>query len=144
MRRVPLCTPSSPRPCVPSILPQPVAKTPPLTILRRYFDAWNAPDTDTRLRLVYESCTDGVVYLDPQDAVRGRIALVAYMDAFRARTPHRLEPTAQAQLHHDVARFPWRLADPEHGVLATGELVADFGPDGPLTRIVHFVDTPAT
>lgn len=123
-----------------------MSKTPPLTVLRRYFDAWNAPDADTRLRLVYEACTDDVVYLDPNapDAVRGRIALVAFMDAFRASYPHALEPTATPQIHHGVARFAWRLADPDQGVLATGLLVGDLSAGGPLSRIVHFVDASSS
>ena len=115
---------------------------PILTALRATLDAWNAPDADARLTLLFRAVTDDVVYIDPHAPAptTGRVSLAATMDTFRARYPHRLLPTAEPQHHHGIVRLPWRLAASETDVLSTGLLVADSAPDGRLRWIAHFVD----
>lgn len=115
------------------------------TVLRDYLAAWNAPDADTRHGLLANAIVRDAVYIDPHipEPLAGLPELEAHIATFRLRYEHKLEAALPADVVHGVLRTRWRLKLPEGDEMSRGILVADLGPDGRLTRIIHFLDRRA-
>lgn len=114
----------------------------PNTVVRDYLAGWNAADPDSRHGALSGAVERDVVYLDPnlEEPVEGLAALESHVAHFRFTSQHRLEAALPVDTHHGVLRTRWRLKLPDGEEMSRGILVADIGPDGRLSRVVHFVD----
>lgn len=114
-------------------------------VLRDYLAGWNASDADTRHGLLANAVVRDVVYIAPDIAepLDGLPELEAHVATFRLRSDHKLEAALPADVVHGVLRTRWRLKRPEGEEMARGILVADLGPDGRLTRVIHFMERRA-
>ena len=112
-------------------------------VVTRYMAAWNEPDAATRRALLDQCWSDGGVYLDPRAFLTGRDELARHIGAVQVSRPGaRLEFMSGIDVHHNVARFLWRLVRADG---SCGDISIDFGeigPDGRLDRIIGFFGAP--
>ena len=108
-------------------------------IVTRYMAAWNEPDEAARRALLEQCWSDDGVYLDPRASLTGRDELARHIGAMQASRPGaRLEFMSGIDVHHDVARFLWRLVRADGTCGETSVDFGEFGPDGRLAKIVGF------
>jgi hypothetical protein len=108
----------------------------------RYMAAWNEPDDVARQALLEQCWNDGGVYLDPTVSLSGRDALDRHIATVQARRPGaRLEFMSGVDVHHNVARFLWRLVRADGTCGDTSIDFGEVGPDGRLAKIVGFFGT---
>lgn len=78
----------------------------------QYCACWRVMEAGTRLVELRLLLSEGVRYVDPRTDVAGIEALAAHIEATAAARPDaRIERVGPVDLHHDVARFGWRLVD---------------------------------
>ncbi len=110
-------------------------------IAARYLAAWNATDTSERERLVRDTFSSDVHYLDPMMEGRGRDGLAALIAGAQQRfAGHRFLLLGTPEGHHDVVRFSWALAARGAEPVARGTDVAELDEDGRLRRVTGFLD----
>ncbi len=69
----------------------------------------------------------------------GLDALLAHIDAVIARRPGaRVVRTTRVDVHHDLARFGWRVVQADGTTLPEGLDLAELSEDGRIRRIVGF------
>jgi hypothetical protein len=113
------------------------------TIVHRYIDAWNEPDAERRLELVAGVWTEDGSYVDPLLSGVGHDAIAGMIGDAQERFPgHRFELSFGPDVHHNYARFAWRLYGP-----AGGEPVAsgvDFATleEGRMLSVTGFLEAP--
>ncbi len=108
-------------------------------VVLTYVEAWNEADDAKRLGLLDLCWADDGTYLDPTAAVSGRNALSQHIGTVLGRRPGaRVVLLSDVDVHHDVARFLWRVELPGGRLGDTSIDVCDFGADGRLTRVVGF------
>lgn len=109
------------------------------THLRAYCEA----DATARRALVEQVwAPDGMLIDPPIDGV-GHDGIVAMVDAVLGHYPgHVFARTTGVDVHHDVARYGWKLTAPGGDVVLTGMDVADLDGAGRLVRIVGFFGEP--
>jgi hypothetical protein len=116
-----------------------VEKTTIIATVNTYMDAWNEADEATRQALLARCWSDRGRYVDPNVDLEGRAALAQHIAKVQASRPGaRLEFVSGIDVHHDVARFLWRLVRADG---TRGDISIDFGEvdeDGLLVRIVGF------
>lgn len=104
-----------------------------------YGAAWNEPDVEARRQLLEKAWATNGTYTDPTAHVEGREALVQHIAGFQKGLPGaRIVPTSQADVHHGLLRFSWRLLKADGTTLTDG---IDFGAldaDGRIAKIVGF------
>jgi len=114
-------------------------------IARRYIDAWNATDPDTRAKHVATLWTEDGSYIDPlaeaigHDQITGTIAAV--QDQFPGWTFRLVGPVDG---HHDQCRFSWELGPSGDAAPVAGSDVAVLAPDGRLHSVYGFLDRVPT
>jgi hypothetical protein len=110
-----------------------------IATVNNYMEAWNEADEAKRLALLARCWSDRGRYVDPNVDLEGRAALAQHIAKVQASRPGaRLEFVSGIDVHHDVARFLWRLVRADG---TRGDISIDFGEvdeDGLLVRIVGF------
>ena len=118
--------------------------------LKAYARAWSLAD-DAAIRAELERCwTEHSSYLNPfTDIVCGIDALTRLILDFPVMFPQAsVHGTTLPDLHHDVARFSWRLRSSapirvlgrDFGLSVEGQDYVQFAPDGRIRRVVAFFD----
>lgn len=109
-------------------------------LIDRYCDAWSTTDAAVRERMLRETCTDAVIYVDPKRYANSLSALSALIGhASEARPGVKVVRTTDVQEHHGLARFGWALQLPDGSLQGGGIDVVDLDPTtSRLTRIVGF------
>src|SRR5262249_55116551 len=80
-------------------------------LVERYIAVWNEVDPDRRQRLIADTFSDGVSYVDPLMASEGHATIDAMVRAVQARFPgYRFRRAGVGDGHHDRIRFRWELA----------------------------------
>jgi hypothetical protein len=119
--------------------------------VRKYGEAWMAPDDETRLALLDDIWAEDGYYVDPyvDGAVIGRQALNDHM-AYAMAPGHYVEVAAWTDgdnLHHDRLWIPWRHCCPTGAILLEGDDFGEIDADGRLRRMTSFwnneVELPA-
>lgn len=104
-----------------------------------YMDAWNETDEAARLALLARCWSQRGRYVDPNVDLTGRPALAQHIAKVQASRPGaRLEFMSAIDVHHNVVRFLWRLAQADG---TFGDVSIDFGEvdeDGRLVLIAGF------
>ncbi|MEU1042619.1 nuclear transport factor 2 family protein [Streptomyces sp. NPDC005551] len=82
----------------------------------RYFEAWNAPDPESRAKAVAAAWAPDGTYTDPLAEVRGHDQVAAVITAAREQFPgFSFRLTGPVDGHHDLARFGWELVSEADG-----------------------------
>jgi SnoaL-like domain len=109
-------------------------------VLSAYDEAWNAPDSQTRDRLLEQSLIPNAELIDPAggrftgiDAIAERIA------GFAERFPGaRVTITSGVDEHHGFARYTWAITDPDGREIVSGLDVVERGAAGLIQRVIMF------
>jgi len=109
-------------------------------LIDRYCEAWNEPDERQRTALLTSVWALEASYTDPRVHAASAQELLQHIAAMQARRPGaRVVRTSAVDLHHDVARFAWRVEQPDGTALPEGLDVAFLAADGSkIQRIIGF------
>jgi hypothetical protein len=111
------------------------------TVVNDYIAAWNEPDAERRRALAAAVWSEDGSYLDPLMEGSGPDAIAAMIGAAQAQFPgHRFELAFGPDVHHDRARFAWRLVGPD-GPVAAGVDFAVVADDGRLRAVTGFLES---
>jgi hypothetical protein len=107
---------------------------------RSYCDAWNTDDEDERRRLLEVAWADDGEYVDPAGRFDGRDAVMKMIGGLRAQLGNsQVLATMGFDVHHDWARFGWRVVAEDGKTLLDGIDAVEFAEDGRIKRLVGFV-----
>jgi hypothetical protein len=108
-------------------------------IIQMYDQAWNAPDTAERRRLLDEVLTEDCELVEPRGRFSGRRAIIDRINGFTDRFPGaRVDITTGVDEHNGFARHGWSIFDRDGSELLRGIDVVERAADGRLRRIVMF------
>jgi hypothetical protein len=109
----------------------------------RYFALWNTTDAAERAARTAEVWTEDGRHVDPLADVSGHDELVAMMAGVHEHyAGGRFERTTEIDLHHDVARYGWRLVGADGNVVVEALDVATLGEDGRVRTVLAFFGEP--
>ncbi|MFI0445871.1 NAD(P)H-binding protein [Actinomadura sp. 6N118] len=111
-------------------------------LIARYVATRNEHDPAAREAAIAELWTEDGTYADPLGIAHGRDAVAAAMSAAQARFPGLVFAlNGRVDVHHDAARFAWRLGVPDGGrVIVAGTDIATFTGDGRIRGVRSFLD----
>jgi hypothetical protein len=108
-------------------------------VLASYFAAWNELDPFRRRGLLGRSMTDDAQLIDPTGCWQGIDGLVERIGRYQSAAPGtRVVPASGVDAHNDVARYAWKIVDPEGRDVSEGLDVAERVSDGRLKKILMF------
>ena len=108
-------------------------------VIADYCAAWGEPDVARRRELLNKSWAPDGTYTDPTVHVAGQQDLIRYISDFQQRFPGvKIVATSQADFHHGVARFTWRMVEGSGTTRVEGIDFVELAPDGRIRRIVGF------
>ena len=118
------------------------------TAVRQYFEAWNEPYTDLRLKAVEAAFAPDASYLDPERLAQGRMAIAemigaAQQEILQSFAAFLFEPAGQIDSHHGQVRIGWALKGPTGAVIATGVTFAALDAGGAIRCATGFA-TPSS
>ncbi|HEX2809360.1 MAG TPA: hypothetical protein VHN80_24615 [Kineosporiaceae bacterium] len=122
--------------------------------LTAYGRAWTLTD-EAAIRSQLERCwTERSTYVNPfTDTLCGIEGLIRLILDFPVMFPQAtVRGTSVPDLHHDVARFSWRLRSSapirilgrDFGTSVDGQDYLQFDPDGRIRRVIAFFDVAST
>ncbi|MFD4974306.1 nuclear transport factor 2 family protein [Streptomyces sp. NPDC058424] len=114
----------------------------------RYFEAWNAPDTQARTKAVADAWAPDGSYTDPLTDAGGHEEITAVITAAREQFPgFAFRLTGAVDGHHDTARFSWELVSEAGGTPAgegsapvAGSDVVTLDAEGRIRTVLGFLD----
>ncbi|MBL1104501.1 nuclear transport factor 2 family protein [Streptomyces sp. 5-8] len=112
------------------------------TAVARYFEAWNATDTDALAKAVAAAWTEDGTYTDPLADVRGHEQIAAVVQAAHEQFPgFEFKLTGDVDGNHHIARFSWELVSTADGSApVAGSDVITLTEDGRITSVLGFLD----
>ncbi|MEJ7648255.1 MAG: nuclear transport factor 2 family protein [Nakamurella sp.] len=109
-------------------------------ITSRYLACWNAEPAE-RSRLVEETFTPTVRYVDPMADVAGHDGLSATISAVRQQFPDlAFHQIGQSDHHHHLTRFAWGLGPAGGEPVIEGFDVVTTADDGRIESVLGFLD----
>jgi len=114
-------------------------------LIDAYCAAWSEVEPRRREQLLDDVWEPDATYTDPRVHARGIAALSSFIGKVLAGRPGaRVVRTSAVDAHHDLARFTWRVVQPDGAAVADGIDFAEISPGGKLQRIVGFYGPLAT
>jgi hypothetical protein len=112
------------------------------TVVDRYIDTWNQTDPERRRAIIAETWTNDASYVDPIMSGDGPEGIDRMIAGAQAQFPdHRCELTAGPEVHHDRARFGWRVVSPEGATVFAGVDFALLADDGRFRDVTGFLES---
>ncbi|CAN7680687.1 nuclear transport factor 2 family protein [Aminobacter sp. LjRoot7] len=110
------------------------------SLIDRYCAVWNEPDEEQRKALLEAVWAERATYTDPRADTVGADELLVHIAKVRASRPGaKIVRTTAVDLHHDVARFGWRVVEADGTPLPEGIDFVELAPDGKrIERIIGF------
>lgn len=118
----------------------------PDEVIAAYHDAWNAPDAQTRRRLLERSLTPDAELIDPRGGrFSGRDAIDRRLAGFGERfAGARVDLTSAVDEHNGYARYSWTITDRDGDAVLDGIDVTQRAADGRIGLVIMFFgDLPA-
>jgi nuclear transport factor 2 (NTF2) superfamily protein len=108
----------------------------------RYFEAWNARESEARAKAVAAAWTEDGTYTDPFAVVGGHEQIAAVIAGTHEQFPGFVfRPLGAVDGHHDTARFSWELVSEADGSApVAGSDVITLGADGRIRTVFGFLD----
>ena len=108
-------------------------------LIDTYCAGWSDPDPTRRREILGGVWADGATYTDPTVRAAGLDDLLAHIDTVVARRPGaKVVRTSQVDVHHELARFAWRVIQADGTALPEGLDLAELSADGRICRIIGF------
>ncbi|GAA4534368.1 nuclear transport factor 2 family protein [Amycolatopsis samaneae] len=110
-------------------------------VVEQYIAVWNETDAAARRALVAEVFTEDARYTDPLAAVEGHDGIDGFIGGAQAQFAGLVfSLPAEADAHHDLARFQWYLGAPgaEEPVVIGFDVVELTG--GRIAKVYGFLD----
>ena len=108
-------------------------------LIDTYCAAWNDPDPARRREILGSVWADGATYTDPTVHAVGMDELLAHIGKVVARRPGaKVVRSSRIDVHHDLARFAWRVVQADGTMLPEGLDLAELSADGQIRRIIGF------
>jgi hypothetical protein len=109
-------------------------------LIDRYCEAWSDPDRERRRQILLSVWANDATYTDPRVHATTAEELLAHIERVLASRPgSKVRRTSNVDLHHNVARFGWRVVLAHGSSLPDGVDIAWLSADGrKLERIVGF------
>ncbi|WP_108261334.1 hypothetical protein [Mangrovicoccus ximenensis] len=109
--------------------------------LLRLLEAWGAPSSAERYRIVAEVTSEDFYYADPHSGpLTDRAAFIGFLNTFKTRLPDgRIEPAGPVDQHETHARVAFILSR-DAGPVREGLYVADLAADNTVNRLVGFLE----
>ena len=112
-------------------------------IVLAYVRAWNEPDTAQRRALLAKSVTEDVYVTYPTVDLRGREALIGYIEeSMKQRPGRRFVLISGVHQHRDRIRYGWALVQGDGTTLVEATDVGELDPDSRLQRVTGFYGPP--
>lgn len=109
----------------------------------RVQEAWRRADTDQRVAVLSEACTENVTYTNPLAASIGIHALAELIGRLAGEYPGYLPVrTSGFDVHHVTARYSWAMRDRRGQTALTGIEIVQFTPAGHLAALMSFFGQP--
>jgi hypothetical protein len=109
------------------------------TTIDTHLAGYCEPDPATRTELLTSAWAPDGVLVDPPLEGQGVAEIGALVDAVLSHYPdHRFERTSAVDVHHDFARYEWKLVSPGGDTAVAGTDFAQLDDDGKLTRVIGF------
>jgi hypothetical protein len=110
------------------------------SVLLAYDDAWNAPDAETRRRLLERSLAPNAELVDPGGGrFVGIEAIAERIGGFGARFPGaRVAITSGVDEHHGFARYTWTITGHDGRKLLDGMDVVERTETDLIARVIMF------
>lgn len=109
--------------------------------LIRLFEAWSAPASAERYRIVHDTTAEAFYYADPHSGpMRDRTAFLGFLTTFQTRLPDgAIQTTGEIDQHETHARVGFTLTRGGAPV-RSGVYFADLDADNRVTRLVGFLE----
>ena len=109
-------------------------------VLFAYDEAWNAPDGQTRDRLLEQSLIPDAELIDPAGGrFIGINAIAERIASFGERFPGaRVTITSGVDEHHGFARYTWTITDRDGREILNGLDIVERGAAGLIKRVIMF------
>jgi hypothetical protein len=109
-------------------------------VLFAYDAAWNAPDPQTRRRLLEQSLIPSAELIDPAGGrFKGIEAIAKRITGFGERFPGaRVTITSGVDEHHGFARYAWTITDRDGRQVLDGLDILERGAAGLIGRVIMF------
>ena len=109
----------------------------------RYLTAWSAISAEERQRVLEDTVSREIAYLDAMARLSGRDALGAHLAGFQQRRPNYSFSLAHYLQHDDAALANWLMKDGGGKVVVKGYDSIRLDEAGRIASIVGFSDIPA-
>lgn len=114
----------------------------PATTVAQYVRAWQEADPQARLKLLEQSVTDDVQYLDAYSRATNRQELAGVIAGLQAQYPGlRGEMVGYLRQAGNAALFEWKIVSAQGDPLFYGVDAISFASDGRLRRVEGFLNT---
>jgi hypothetical protein len=108
-------------------------------LITLYCEAWGEPDPIQRSQILQRVWAENGTYTDPTVHIIGSNALAEYIGKVLKKYPGaRIARTSDADMHHDMVRFAWRMVLADGQTLTEGTDFGELSSEGKLRRIVGF------
>jgi SnoaL-like domain len=110
------------------------------SVLLAYDEAWNAPDSQTRDRLLEQALTPTAELVDPGGGrFTGINAIAQRIEGFGKRFPTaRVTITSGVDEHHGFARYLWAITDRDGRTILDGMDIVERSDTGLISRVIMF------
>lgn len=126
-----------------SVMAAPAQPLTPESVVADFCGAWNAPDRDSRDRLLARVWAPGGVYSDPEPTLAaGRAALSDAIADFHRHYPGARFRCSAPQAHHGFLRVSWIQFRPDGTQVTHGMDFYERAPDGRIRRLTGFFGPP--
>ena len=105
---------------------------------QRYIVAWSSVDEAERLRILEETVSEDVAYLDAMTSRAGRTDLADHLAGFQHRRPRFSFGVGSLLVYQDVGLANWRMLDTAGALVVDGFDFVRFDADGRISNITGF------
>ncbi len=111
----------------------------PVDLVAGYFECWNAPDEDRRLRAIRATWAEGATSTDPLATVTGHEPIRQMMAAvFESYAGHSFRQVGAVDAHHNVIRWGWEMLDQNGDKVLDGIDAAWVDESGKIVELAGF------
>lgn len=113
------------------------------SVYELYIVSWSGIGDAERQRILEETVSEDVTYLDASTRRSGRAELAANLAGFQQRRPGFSFGLGNLLVYQDVGLANWKMLDTSGGVVVDGYDVLRFDAEGRMSHVTGFSDAPS-